>query len=91
MTAPFEPNDPLGLPDAVLMFADTLLVFDHVQHVIKVVSHVRLDGPLRAGPRNHFFHGAAVGGVPQDLKYKGGRTGVRLGAGKVIRLEFFMH
>jgi UDP-N-acetylglucosamine acyltransferase len=48
-------------------------------------SHVRLDGPLRAGPNNHFFHGAAVGGVPQDLKYKGARTGVRLGDGNVIR------
>ncbi len=48
-------------------------------------SHVRLDGPLRAGPNNHFFHGCAVGGVPQDLKYKGARTGVRLGAGNVIR------
>ncbi|MBI4570569.1 MAG: chorismate-binding protein, partial [Chloroflexi bacterium] len=48
----FEPRvpqaaaDPLGLPDAVLMFTDTLLVFDHLQHVIKVVSHVRLDGDI---------------------------------------------
>jgi len=53
----FEPrvpgpaNDPLGVPDAVLMFADTLLVFDHVQHVIKVVSHVRLDGDIDAAYR----------------------------------------
>ncbi len=53
----FEPrvpepaNDPLGVPDAVLMFADTLLVFDHVQHVIKVVSHVRLDGDIEAAYR----------------------------------------
>ena len=36
--------DPLGLPEAIFMFADTLLVFDHIKHSIKVVSHVRLDG-----------------------------------------------
>src|SRR3990170_2229902 len=48
---PEAPNDPLGLPDAILMFTDTLLVFDHLQHVIKVVSHVRLDGDIDAAYR----------------------------------------
>jgi UDP-N-acetylglucosamine acyltransferase len=48
-------------------------------------SHVRLDGPLVAGPDNCFSHGAAIGGAPQDLKYAGGRTGVRIGAGNVFR------
>ena len=48
---PEPPNDPLGVSDAVLMFTDTLLVFDHVQHVIKVVSHVRLDGDVDAAYR----------------------------------------
>ena len=53
----FEPrvpepqNDPLGVSDAVFMFTDTLLVFDHLQHVIKVVSHVRLDGDIEASYR----------------------------------------
>ena len=48
----FEPRvpapeaDPLGLPEAIFMFTDTLLVFDHLQHVIKVVAHVRLDGDI---------------------------------------------
>ena len=37
-------SDPLGLPESVFMFVDTLLVFDHVRHKIKVVSHVHLDG-----------------------------------------------
>ena len=37
-------RDPLGLPEAVFLFDDTLLVFDHVSHKIKVVSHVHLDG-----------------------------------------------
>jgi anthranilate synthase component 1 len=30
------------------MFTDTLLVFDHLMHTIKVVSHVRLDGDVTA-------------------------------------------
>ena len=53
----FEPRvpeaecDPLGLPDAIFLFTDTLLVFDHLQHVIKVVSHVRLDGDIDAAYR----------------------------------------
>jgi len=38
--------DPLGLPEAILLFTDTLLVFDHLMHKIKVVSHVYLDGDI---------------------------------------------
>ena len=43
---PPMPADPLGLPESVFMFADSLLVFDHLRHDIKVVSHVRLDGDV---------------------------------------------
>ena len=39
-------QDPQGLPESVLMLADTLLVFDHVTHKIKVVSHAHLDGDV---------------------------------------------
>ena len=35
--------DPNGLPEAVLMLADTLVVFDHLKHRILVLSHVQLD------------------------------------------------
>ena len=35
--------DPQALPESVLMLADTLLVFDHVTHKIKVVSHAHID------------------------------------------------
>jgi anthranilate synthase component 1 len=31
------------MPEAIWMFVDTLLVFDHLRHNIKVVSHVHLD------------------------------------------------
>ena len=48
----FEPTikppslDPLALPESVFMFTDTLLVFDHVKHNIKVVTHVYLDNNI---------------------------------------------
>jgi len=43
---PRPDQDPQGLPESVLMLADTLLVFDHITHKIKVVSHVHLDGDV---------------------------------------------
>lgn len=51
----------------------------------ELVSHVVLDGHLRAGARNRFFSFACVGVAPQDLKYKGEPTGVTLGDDNVIR------
>ena len=43
---PAPTSDPLGLPRAVFMFTDTLLVFDHLRHTIKAVSHSRLGGDI---------------------------------------------
>ena len=43
---PVMPADPVGVPESVFMFCDTLLLFDHVRHDIKVVSHVHLDGDV---------------------------------------------
>ncbi len=43
---PYLDRDPQGLPESVLMLADTLLVFDHIAHKIKVVSHAHLDGDV---------------------------------------------
>ncbi len=45
---PSPDRDPLGLPESVLMLTDTLLVFDHLTHKIKIVSHVHLDGDIDA-------------------------------------------
>ena len=50
----FEPKvpvmaaDPQGLPESVFTFGDTMLVFDHLRHDIKVVSHAYLDGDIEA-------------------------------------------
>jgi len=43
---PSPASDPLGVPEALFMFVDTMLVFDHVSHKIKVLSHVHLDGDV---------------------------------------------
>lgn len=51
----------------------------------ELISHVVLDGHLKAGARNRFFSFACVGVAPQDLKYKGEPTGVTLGDDNVIR------
>jgi len=41
---PDRNRDDLKLPDSVFMLTDTLLIFDHVDHKIKVVSNVHLNG-----------------------------------------------
>ncbi len=39
-------SDPLALPESLFMFVDTMLIFDHVTHKIKVISYVHLDGDI---------------------------------------------
>ena len=43
---PSPDRDSLGIPESLFMFVNTMLVFDHVTHKIKVLSHVRLDGDI---------------------------------------------
>ncbi|MDO8716281.1 MAG: anthranilate synthase component I [Dehalococcoidales bacterium] len=45
---PSPESNPSGLPEAVFLFVDTALVFDHATHKIKVLSHVHLDGDIEA-------------------------------------------
>ncbi|CAG8437995.1 16811_t:CDS:2 [Acaulospora morrowiae] len=43
----FEPRtardlqDPIGLPDSVFLFCDTLIVFDHLYQILNIISHYR--------------------------------------------------
>ncbi len=39
--------DPLGLPESIFMLSTTYLVFDHLRHKIKIVSHAHLTGDTR--------------------------------------------
>jgi anthranilate synthase component 1 len=38
-------RDELGLPECVFVFTDTMIIFDHVQHKMKIVANTPTDGP----------------------------------------------
>ena len=42
---PVPEKSELGLPLAVFCFTETLLVFDHVKHRVRIVTHLHLDAP----------------------------------------------
>ncbi len=50
----FEPRverdlvDVLKVPEAMFFFCDAMVVFDHIQHTMKVVAHCRIDGDIDA-------------------------------------------
>jgi len=45
---PSPDNNPLGLPEAVFMIANTMLVFDHVTHKAIIVSNAHIEGDVEA-------------------------------------------
>jgi len=45
---PDKNRDDLKLPDSIFMLTDTLLIFDHVDHKIKVVSNAHVKGKAAA-------------------------------------------
>ncbi len=57
----FEPRvvppekDVLGIPEAIFLFCDSMVVFDHIHHTIKVVAHCRLDGDIDSSYRQAGF------------------------------------
>ncbi|NEO25405.1 MAG: acyl-ACP--UDP-N-acetylglucosamine O-acyltransferase [Kamptonema sp. SIO4C4] len=48
-------------------------------------AHVVISGPAEIGVGNHIFPGAAIGLEPQDLKYQGAASRVRIGDHNRIR------
>ncbi|MCK4549283.1 MAG: acyl-ACP--UDP-N-acetylglucosamine O-acyltransferase [Candidatus Krumholzibacteria bacterium] len=50
-----------------------------------VASNVLIDGHTTIGAGNTIFHGAVLGTPPQDLKYRGARSSVRIGDNNMIR------
>ena len=46
---PSPESDPLKLPEAVFMLTTTFLMFDHLRHKIRVVSHAHIDGDVEGG------------------------------------------
>lgn len=50
-----------------------------------LVSNVILDGQTRIGEENRFFAYCVIGTEPQDLKFKGEHTGLRIGSRNTFR------
>ncbi len=47
-------------------------------------AHTVIDGWTDIGAENQIFHLASVGGIPQDLKYRGEQTWLRIGNGAMV-------
>ena len=57
----------------------------------KVGPNVYLTGATRIGSGNQFFAGCVIGEAPQDLKYRGERTALRIGENNVFREHVTVH
>ncbi|MHB8078772.1 MAG: acyl-ACP--UDP-N-acetylglucosamine O-acyltransferase [Candidatus Krumholzibacteriia bacterium] len=57
----------------------------------RIGSSVWIDGHTVLGRNNQVFHGAAIGGPPQDLKYRGETSFVEIGDDNVIREYATIH
>ena len=57
----------------------------------KVGPHAVIDGWTELGENNTVFQMASVGAIPQDLKYKGEETYLRIGNGNTIREFATLH
>jgi len=57
----------------------------------KVGAHAVIDGWTTIGEDNQIFHLASVGAIPQDLKYKGEETYLKIGNTNIIREFVTIH
>jgi UDP-N-acetylglucosamine acyltransferase len=56
-----------------------------------VGPHAYVTGHTTAGAKNHFFAGSIIGEAPQDLKYRGEPTRLRIGDHNVFREHVTLH
>jgi UDP-N-acetylglucosamine acyltransferase len=57
----------------------------------KVGAHAVIDGWTTIGEDNQIFHLSSVGAIPQDLKYKGEETYLKIGNRNIIREFVTIH
>lgn len=57
----------------------------------RVGAHVHLTGDTTAGARNFFDTGCVIGGAPQDLRFDGSPTRLRIGDDNVFREHVTVH
>ena len=84
-------------PGAVLHDTVTVgpfaVVGEHVRigRGTSVGAHAVIDGWTDIGEDNQIFHLASIGGIPQDLKYKGEETWLKIGNRNIFREFVTIH
>lgn len=58
---------------------------------VRLISHVAMSGNVDLGEGSTIYPFATLGHPPQDLKYRGGETWLRLGSNNVVRENVTMH
>src|SRR5438876_10336072 len=66
------------------------------EHVVlgagcRIGPHAHLTGHTTIGTNNSFHAGCVIGDAPQDLKYRGGPTRLRIGDNNVFREHVTVH
>jgi UDP-N-acetylglucosamine acyltransferase len=57
----------------------------------RLLSHVVIEGKTEIGKHNQIYPFTSIGLSPQDLKYKGEQTGVRIGSNNILRENMTIH
>jgi UDP-N-acetylglucosamine acyltransferase len=84
---------PAAKLDATVQVGPYALIDDGVEMGANCVvgPHVYLTGETKIGANNHFHTGCVIGDAPQDLKYKGEPTRLRIGDHNVFREHVTIH
>ena len=90
---------PTALIDAKAELHETVSVGPYVviegevriEEGTSIGPHVHLAGRTTVGKNNTIHTGAVIGGPPQDIKYKGDPTGLRVGNNNIIREHVTLH
>ncbi|MBI3950098.1 MAG: acyl-ACP--UDP-N-acetylglucosamine O-acyltransferase [Acidobacteria bacterium] len=89
-TAIVSPKAELGQNVTVGPYAtigDEVVIHDDVE----IVSHVVIEGPTEIGAGCKIFPFTSIGVAPQDLKYRGERSYLKIGERNTIREHVTMH
>ncbi|MDA8092089.1 MAG: acyl-ACP--UDP-N-acetylglucosamine O-acyltransferase [Nitrospiraceae bacterium] len=62
-----------------------------ISHGVKLLNNVVIEGDTEIGDGCTIYPFAVIGLPPQDMKYAGEKTGVRIGSGNVIREYVSIH
>ena len=83
-TAIIHPNAKIGDGTSIGPFS---IIGEHVKlgSNCRIGSSVLIEGHTVLGENNRVFHGAAIGSIPQDLKYGGALSHVKIGDNNVMR------